>query len=89
MKDEHALMFLVGIFAAMGVALVLYQHASATAQINAALGVPTPSASGGQGLTLMLGSSVSLAGTPTIGQTGSAQAPAVIPTQINPGGYLQ
>jgi hypothetical protein len=88
MKDEHAFMLCIGIFAVAGVALVLYQHAMGTNSILQALGVASPSpVAASQGA--MLGQSVSLAGTPSVTQSGSAQNPAVIPLNITPGGYIQ
>lgn len=87
MNHEHmTAMLAMSLFAIGAVAVILYQHASATAQVVGLLG-----ASGAQGSpqTAILGMPVSLAGTPTVGQSGSAQTPAVAPLNINPGYTLQ
>jgi hypothetical protein len=86
MQHEH--MFAMVLFAIAAVAVIIYQHASATAQVIGTLGGSTgttPESSAGTAL----GYPASLAGTPTIGQSGSATAVPVVPINTNPGYTIQ
>lgn len=89
-KDHYAAIAVMGLFAIGAVAIILYNHASATGQVLTAIqGGASVAPSGAQaGLGGGLGVSASLAGTPTIGQDGSAVTPAVVPLNINPGFLL-
>jgi len=88
MQSEHVgTLISMALFALGAVVVILYQHASATQQIVGAVGGAS-GASGGQG-GYGLGIPVSLAGTPTIGQSGSSLTPSVVPLNVNPGYTLQ
>lgn len=92
MNREHAAAIAVmGLFAIGAVAIIIYNHASATAKVLTAVqGGASVMPSGAQaGLGGGLGVSASLAGTPTIGQDGSSVTPAVVPLNIDPGYLLQ
>lgn len=86
LKDHVSALLTMALFAVGAVAIILYQHASATAQITSALGA-SPNGSAGTGAGGGLASPASLAGTPTVGQSGSSVTPAVVPLNIQPG-YL-
>lgn len=87
LKDHVSALLTMALFAVGAVAIILYQHASATAQIKSALGASPVAAAGAGGGGL--GSPASLAGTPTVGQDGSSVTPAVVPLNIQPGYTLQ
>ncbi len=90
MQNEHiGSLICMALFAVGAVVIILYQHASATAQITGALGSSGAPAGQGSSQAASLGVPVSLAGTPTIGQSGSALTPAVVPLNVNPGYTLQ
>jgi hypothetical protein len=81
-KYHVALMMTMALFAMGAVAVILYQHAAATQQVLSSLG----GTSGGTGgASSLLALPISLAGTPTIGQSGTSSPTAVIPLNINPG----
>jgi len=95
MKDDHApFMMAMVLFAIGAVAVILYQHASGTKTVVAAIGganppvtVP-PAIQAGDLAPAGVGSPVSLAGSPTPGQASrGAQQDNVVPLTINPG-YL-
>ncbi len=87
MQHEHvSFMLAMTLFAVGAVAVIIYQHTAATQQIVGLLGGGSGGSQAGAGG--MLGSPVSLAGTPTIGQTGSSQAPPIVPLSINQGYVL-
>ena len=89
MEHDHVgALICMALFALGAVVIILYQHAQATNQIVGALG--TQSVTGlGTSQAAALGVPVSLAGTPTIGQSGSSLTPAVVPLNTNPGYTLQ
>ena len=88
MDHEHVgALIAMSLFALGAVVVILYQHAHATNQILGAIG--TSPAGQGSSQASGLGVPVSLAGTPTIGQSGSSLTPAVVPLNTNPGYTLQ
>lgn len=87
-QDAASALFIGAILAIGAVAVILYQHSQATAQILAAAGGGAMAGVGANAGGL-LGASASLAGTPTVGQTGYSVPPAIAPLQIQPGYQLQ
>ena len=88
MQSDHVgSLICMALFALGAVVVILYQHSVATGTVLAAL----QGATTGQGSSQAtgLGVPVSLAGTPTIGQSGSALTPSVVPLNVNPGYTLQ
>ena len=91
MEHEHVgALIAMSLFALGAVVVILYQHANATQQILGAIGAsPAGQGSSQAGFLSGLGMPVSLAGTPTIGQSGASLTPAVVPLNTNPGYTLQ
>ena len=88
MKDDTASIIAMAMFALGAVVVILYQHASATNSVLAAVGAAAPAPSG-TAQTAVAGKPASLAGTVTPGQSSTSQAPAVVPLAIGPGYTLQ
>lgn len=87
-RDEAASLMAIALFGIGAVAVILYQHAQATNQVLATLGAsPAAGASAAATTAAALGIPASSAGTPTVGQDGSAPVPAVELLSIG-AGYL-
>jgi hypothetical protein len=93
MDDRSSVLTIMVALGLVGVAIVVYQHMAATDKLlaaiasNTAAGASQSAANASQ--TISLGTPASPAGTPTLGQSGSSQAPVVVPLQINPGWLFQ
>jgi hypothetical protein len=86
MSKEHITAFMAATLFAIGaVVIIIMQHNSATAKIVGALSGSASASGSGVSAGLTLGTSASLAGTPTPGQSGYASNPTVIPVNIDPG----
>lgn len=90
MKMDHVSALMAATLFAIGaVAVIIYQHMNATNRVIAAMntgngrGISTTVASSG------IGAAASLAGMPTVGQTGTSAMPPVMALHINPGYTLQ
>jgi hypothetical protein len=89
MNEHSAALMAAALFGIGAVAIILYHHSAATGQIMSALGGPSTGSGTAPAATASSGNSISLAGTPTPGQTGSVATPPIQPLQSGPGWTLQ